>query len=39
MAVLEAALLERHTWKTRHELSLGIFGYTEGFSNRWRRHK
>lgn len=38
MATLETELLDRHSWKTRNELSLEIFDYIEGFYNRRRRH-
>lgn len=38
MATLETELLDRHSWKTRNELSMEIFDYIEGFYNRRRRH-
>jgi putative transposase len=35
---LQMELLDRHRWKTRHELALAIFEYLEAFYNPVRRH-
>jgi len=35
---LQVELLDRRSWKTRHELALAIFEYLEAFYNPVRRH-